>query len=320
MKEKPLVVYPDADGNEEELYPEQFARIREVANLKIYRGQPDSHEEYIQRIGDAQGVFLGWDLPGEVMRQAGKLEVISFTGIGVNKFVDMEQARERNISVCNCPGYSDITVAEHTMALLLSLSRGVPGLDHDIRNGIWKSQSTAMELHGKQIGLVGFGGIGQWFSGLCMAFGMNVLVWTRSMNSEYESRFGVQLCSLNEIYENCPIISLHLSSNPQTEGIIDHEAFNAMQPGTMLINTARAELIVEDALIRALQSGRLSAAALDVFHQEPLPAGHPLTEMQNVVLTPHIGYNTPEAVSRLYEIAAENIVSYFQGKPANTVS
>lgn len=320
MTHKPLVVYPDADGDEEELYPSQFAHIRHIADLKVYHGQPESNQDYVDRIKDAQGILLGWDLPGEVMRQALDLEVISFTGIGVSKFVDMDQAQNRHITVCNCPGYSNSTVAEHTMALLLSLCRDVPNLDRHTRNGLWKSESTAIELRGKNIGLIGFGGIGQQFSQLCKAFGMDVFVWTRSMNLEYTKQFGVRLCSLEEIYERCKIISLHLASNPQTQGTIDHAAFDAMQPGTLLLNTARAELVVEDAMIHALQTGKLRAAAMDVFHQEPLPNGHPLLKIENVVMTPHVGYNTPEAVSRLYAIASDNLVNYFNGNPINVVS
>ena len=320
MTEKPLIVYPDADGDEEALYKEQFARLREVANLKVYKGRPGSIEEYIERIADAHGLLLGWDLPVEVMQQTDSLEVISFTGVGVDKFIDIDQAGAQNIIVCNCPGYSDITVAEHTMALLLSVCRHIPGLDREIRSGNWKSDRTAIELHGKCIGLLGFGGIGRQFSQLCKAFGMRVLVWTRSMDPKLENRYGVEICALEDIYKRCEFISLHLACNSQTEGIIDQSAFDAMDTGTILINTARAELVEESALIHALQIGKLGAAALDVFHDEPLPLKHPLTEMENVVLTPHIGYNTPEAVSRLFDIAVDNLIGYFQGEPQNQIN
>ncbi|MGB1257564.1 MAG: 2-hydroxyacid dehydrogenase [Thiolinea sp.] len=319
MAEKPLIVYPDADGDEEVLYKEQFAHLRNIANLKIYTGQPGSHEEYIERIAGAQGLLLGWGLPAEVMQQADKLEVISFTGVGADKFIDTNQAAAQNIVVCNCPGYSDITVAEHTMALLLSVCRHIPKYDHEMRNGSWQPDKPAIELHGKCIGLVGFGGIGRQFSQLCKAFGMRVLVWTRSMNPELEKQYGVELCALETIYQHCDVISLHLASNVQTAGLIDQTAFDTMRTGTILINTARAELVNENALIQALQTGKLSAAALDVFHDEPLPSEHPLTEMKNVVLTPHIGYNTPEAVSRLFEIATDNLISYFRGEVQNQI-
>ncbi len=320
MNNRPLIVYPDADGDEEKLYPSQFSSIRNIADLKVYHGRPGSTEEYADRIKSAQGILLGWDLPGEVMRHAADLEIVSFTGVGASKFVDMDLARDRGITVCNCPGYSDVTVAEHTMALLLSLCRNIPVQDRHTRDGCWKLDLAAMELHGKNIGLIGFGGIGQHFSRLCKAFGMNVYVWTRSMDPEYSNKFGVKLCSLEEIYKCCKIISLHLASNPQTKNIVDQAAFEAMQPGTLFINTARAELVLENAMIHALQTGKLLGAALDVFHEEPLPTGHPLTKMDNVILTPHIGYNTPEAVSRLYKIASDNLVSYFSGQPVNVVS
>ncbi len=320
MTEKPLIVYPDADGDEEALYVQQFARLREVASLRVYTGRPKSNKEYIERIARAQGVLLGWDLPVEVMQQTDNLEVISFTGVGADKFIDLNQAASQNIVVCNCPGYSDITVAEHTMALLLSVCRRIPNYDRATRNGNWESDNSAIELHGKCIGIVGFGGIGKHFSQLCKAFGMRVLVWTRSMNPKLQNEYGVEFCALEEIYQHCEIISLHLASNPETEGIIDQSAFEAMGVGTILINTARAELVEEEALIQALQVGKLGAAGLDVFHDEPPSLEHPLIDMKNVVLTPHIGYNTPEAVSRLFSIATDNLVSYFQRETRNQVN
>ena len=185
MNHKPLVVYPDADGDEETLYPALFRRLRETVELRVHCGRPATEAEYVERIRDARGILLGWDLPADVMQHARDLEVVSFTGVGASRFIDMPQAGRRNITVCNCPGYSDITVAEHTMALLLSLCRHIPALNSTIRTGGWQNQTQAVELHGKHIGLIGFGGIGKRFSHLCKAFGMQVSVWTRSMHKDY---------------------------------------------------------------------------------------------------------------------------------------
>ena len=319
MNDKPLVVYPDADGDEETLYPALFQRLRETVELRVHCGRPATEAEYVERIRDARGILLGWDLPADVMQHASDLEVISFTGVGASRFIDMSQAGRRNITVCNCPSYSDITVAEHTMALLLSLCRHIPALNSAIRTGSWQNQSQAVELHGKHIGLIGFGGIGKRFSQLCKAFGMQVSVWTRSMNKAYEADYGVAICSLEALYANCDVISLHLAANRETQGLVDQRAFDAMRDGTLLINTARAELIDEQALLDALQSGRLAGAGLDVFHEEPLAASHPLCSLPNVVMTPHTGFNTPESVARLYQIGIDNLIGYFNGKATNVI-
>lgn len=319
MHEKPLIVYPDADGDEETLYPELFERLRNVATVRIYHGRPTNDDDYIARIKDANGILLGWDLPGRVMQHARQLQVISFTGVGADRFVDLQQSKQRNITVCNCPGYSDITVAEHTIALLLALCRHIPTLNRNIRTGTWQSNTQALELHGKHIGLIGFGGIGKRFSQLCHAFGMHVSVWTRSMNKDYEKQYGVRIRALEDLYANCDVISLHLAANRATENLIDRAAFDSMRDGTILINTARAELVNEKAMLEALRSGKLSGAALDVYHQEPLTAEHPLTTLPNVVLTPHTGYDTPESVARLYQMGTDNLIKYFSDQPVNVI-
>ncbi len=320
MSSRIKITYPDADGNEIALHARHFERLRTFADLEIYVGRPGSTREYLHRVAHAQGILLGWDLPGDVMRSAENLEVISFSGVGADKFVDMDQARERNITVCNCPGYSDITVGEHTLALLLSVCRQLPRLNRELKSGIWDQSTDLVELHGKKIGLIGFGGIGKHVARLCNAFGMNVHVWTRSMNPDLETRYDITLCTLEELYASCPIVSLHLASNEETHGIIDPAALQSMQPGSILINTARAELVQEEALIESLQSGHLAAAGIDVFHQEPLPFDHPFASMDNIIVTPHVAYHTAQAVDRLFEIAVDNLESYFNGKPMNVVN
>jgi D-3-phosphoglycerate dehydrogenase len=320
MKKKPGIVYPDADETEGPGYGALFTRLESFADFSVIHGQPPSAEEFIRRIGDARGVLLGWGMPGEVMVSCPSLEVISFTGYGVSKFVDMALAGERGITVCNCPGYSDVTVAEHAMALLLAVTRHIPRLDGELRSGSWNQSLAAMELSGKTIGLVGFGGIARHFSGLCNAFGMRVKVWNRTENPAWEQQYNVACCSLDELYADSDIVSLHLAANPQTEGFMDQQSFAQLKDGAILVNTARAELVDEAALIEALSSGKLSAAGLDVYHQEPLPRDYPLISMENVVLTPHVGYNTPEAVYRLFDIAVGNLEKYFAGNPVNVVT
>ena len=320
MTKRMKIVCPDADSGDEENYATGFDRIRVFADLEFYLNKPETSEEFIDRIGDANGILLGWGLPDEVIQQAPGLEMLSFLGIGVGTFVNLKLAAEKNITVCNCPGYSDITVAEHCMALLLASCRHIPALQNDLHQGRWNHDCPAFELNGKTIGLIGFGGIGKQVARLCQAFGMNVLVWTRNMDPTLETQFGVHFCTLQNLYQQSDVISLHLSLTEDTEGLIDKAAFQQMQPGVVLINTARAEIVVEDAMMEALNSGHIRAAGLDVFHQEPLAKSHPLNAMNNVVISPHVGYNSPDAVDLLYKIGIDNIVNYFSGKPVNVVN
>ena len=290
-----------------------------LPSFKIHTGAPDNNDEFINRISDADGVLLGWGMPGDVMRAAANLHVISFAGIGVHKFVDMPQARERGITICNCPGYSNTTVAEHTMALIMDVARHIGRLDREMRNGHWDQSLDGFQLHGKTIGLIGFGGIGQIVARLCKAFGMRVIVWTKNMSRDRAIQHEIEFVSLDSIYAQSDVISLHAAITPETGNLIDASAFKKMKPGALFINTARAELVDEHSLIDALSNGEIAAAGLDVFWEEPLPEKHPLLEMDNVVVSPHVAFNTPEAVDTLMEMAVDNLVRFFAGNPINVV-
>lgn len=312
-------VYPDADKDESH-EDSKFDHLKSIGDFSLAYGRSADDDEYVSRIKDATAILLGWDLPASVMVQAPNLEVVSFTGIGAGKFVDLDLARERNITVCNCPGYSDNTVAEHALALLLACVRHVPRLDKQLRAGEWDQSLSGMELRGKRLGLIGFGGIGARFAEIAKALGMVVAVWTKNPSPERAARHGVEFGDLDEIVSSSDVISLHLTSSPETEGFIDARVIEKFKPGVVFINTARAEIVDEMALVDALARGHVLSAGVDVFMDEPLPAGHPYSELDNVVITPHIGYRTPDATTTLYQIGVENIVSFYRGEPINVVS
>ena len=319
MKHTPVIVYPDAEESELERFEPLFDRLGRIADFRAYCGRPGSFSAYHERIADANALLLGWDLPKQVMEQALRLEVISFAGTGVSRYVDLGQARKQNITICNCPAYSDTAVAEHAMALLLSVARRIPVLDNKMKAGNWDQSYGGIELKGRRAGILGFGGIARNFALLCNGFGMDVRVWTRHPDRKLEQAHSVTFCSLDELYQTSDVVSLHLALTSETKHMVDEQAFEKMVPGAVLINTARAELIVESALIRALETGRVSAAGLDVFHQEPLAKHHPLLSMGNVVLTPHIAFNTPQSTWRMFQTAVSNLESYFAGEAVNIV-
>ena len=317
----PIVVYPDAGENlRDELTEASMRKLDALGGLAVHYGRPESHEVYLRRIGDARAILLGWDLPAEVMEAAPALELVVFTGIGAARFVDLRKAAEKGITVCNCPGYSDNTVAEHALALLLAAARHVPRLDAELRAGRWNQSTMGVELRGRTIGVVGFGGIGCRFAELAKAIGMRVVVWTRTPDPERARAAGVEFVGLEHLLAECDAISLHLAATAETAGLIDAAAIARMKPGALFVNTARGELVDEEALVEALSSGHIRAAGIDVYHEEPPSPSHPLLALDNVVLSPHVAYNTPEAARTLHDIAVECLRRYFAGDPVNVVA
>lgn len=317
----PLVVYPDAsEGFPDAHATKALQRFQGVARVKTFAGVPADENAWLERIADATGILLGWGLPDRVLREAPALKCIAFTGIGAGKFVNLALAEERGIQVTNTPGYANVTVAEHVMAALLALTRRIPVLNADTHAGGWNQNLPAMDLNGLTIGLVGFGGIAQRVATLAQAFGMRVLVWTRTPARYAKPGLQIEFVEMPTLLAGADVVSLHVAHTPQTEGLLGREELRQMRPGALLINTARGEVLDESALVDALTDGHLGGAALDVFHQEPLPPGGPLAALDNVVLTPHVAYNTPGASQRLLEISIDNLLGWFEGTPRNVVT
>ena len=202
---------------------------------------------------------------------------------------------------------------------MLASARQISILAADARSGGWDHGRPGFDLNGKTLGLVGLGGIGKRAAVMAKAFGMDVIAWTAHPDAAREIETGVRFKSLESVFESSDIVSLHLSLTPETEGLITTDLLARMKQGALLINTARGEVIDEAALIDALQSGRISAG-LDVFHQEPLPTNHPFRQLENVIITPHVGYNTPEATLTLFEIVVSSLEAYYAGDPINVVN
>ena len=313
------VVYPDAgDDAADIVVGERLERLQRLGKFELHFRRAETDEVYLERVVDADAILLGWDLPADVMRQCKNLKVVSFTGIGADKFVDMEVASEQGVTVCNCPGYSDNTVAEHALALTLAVARQIGSLERELRAGRW-SPSMGVELRGKVLGLIGFGGIGQRFAALAKALGMRVVAWTRNPDDNRAQQHGVEFVALDDLLSSSDVVSLHLASNAQTAGFLDVSRIEKIKSDAILINTARGEVVDEQALAGALKSGALRGAGIDVFQQEPLPADHVFIGLDNVVITPHIGYATPEAEESLFDIGIDNIVQYANGTPINVV-
>lgn len=315
------IVYPDANQHTDRLMSgTRLERVQQAGQFTAHIGRPENDQQFIERIGDADALMLGWSLPVDVMKAAPNLELIAFVGIGAGNFVDFDAAVDRGITICNTPGYADDTVAEHALAMMLATARHLGRLDRSMRQGCWDQSIPGLELRGKKLGLVGFGGIGARFAALARAIGMTVRVWTRNPSPQRARQHGIEFADLDAILRDSDVLSVHAALTPDTEGLLDSRALALTKPGVIIINTARGEIIEETALLTSLRSGHIAAAGLDVYQREPLPSDHPLLSLDNVLLTPHVAFNTPEANHALLDISIDNIVHYYRDDPINIVA
>lgn len=268
----------------------------------------DSLRDKVAESGADVLIVRSTKVPKEVSN-AGKLGLIIRAGAGVNT-IDVEAASERGIIVANCPGKNSIAVAELAFGLMLSLDRHIPDCYQDFQAGQWnkKAYSKAKGLHGRTLGLVGLGAIGQEMITRAKAFGMKVVAMSRWLTPDVAAALNIgRATSLQDIADQCDIISLHVSLRPETRGLVNEEFLNSLKPGTMLINTSRAEVVDQAALKKAVEEGRI-VAGMDVFDEEPsFAAGEFTSELQGtkgVVVTHHIGASTEQAQEA---VAAETV-------------
>jgi D-3-phosphoglycerate dehydrogenase len=225
------------------------------------------------------------------------------------------------IAVSNTPGYGANAVAEHALGLMLALARDTVAMDRAMREGRWpREEVRGFELAGKTLGVVGLGQIGTTLAQMCAGLSMRVLGWNRTVTPERLAVARAEYADLPDLMARSDIVSLHLAQAPETERLISRELLARMKTTAYLVNTARGELIDDDALLDALRAGRIAGAALDVFSAEPLPADHPYRGLPNVILTPHVGFRTPEASGRSVRIAIENLIGQFTGRAQNVVN
>lgn len=277
-------------------------------------------EEAIARLQGAQAAFCNRaPITREVIAACPELRFIGTTGTGVN-MVDLAAAKERGIPVCNVPGYSTDAVAQMAMALLLNIACSVSPLSAYLHAGHWQQAedrqiagARLFELSGKTLGILGFGAIGQKTAQLAAAFGMPVLYYQRHPLPGRQESYR----PLDQLFAQSDVLSLHCPLTEQTRGIINAQTLRQMKPGAVLINTARGALIDSAAVARALDSGQLYAAGLDVLDEEPPRPGHPLIGHPRCVLTPHVAWSPTETRRRLIAACAENLRAFLAGKPQN---
>ncbi|HEY2976511.1 MAG TPA: NAD(P)-dependent oxidoreductase [Burkholderiaceae bacterium] len=262
--------------------------------------QPDVKADELPAILDGASIAIvdHTALPTAVAARCAGLRHVVFLGTGARSYMDPEALAALGISVHTIKGYGDTAVAECAFALMWAAARGLATMDRALRAGHWQ-RTDGVQLRGKTLGLIGFGGIAQELARLALGAGMHVVAWNRTPRE----RAGVDFVGIDALLAASHVVSLHLLLTDETRGFLSRQRIAAMRDGAILVNTARGALLDEPALVDALTSGKLAHAGLDVFTVEPLPAQHPFTALPNVTLSAHSAFRTPEANINLVEAA-----------------
>jgi D-3-phosphoglycerate dehydrogenase len=306
-----------------------IAEPMSTAGIEHFRSQTgwnvivSNPKEYAQHLAEADALLVrsAVQVTKEVLEKAPKLRVIGRAGVGVDN-VHLEAATAAGVLVMNTPGGNAISVAEHTLALMLAMARRIPQADASTRGGKWeKKKFLGSELRGKTLGIVGLGSIGREVVKRARAFEMRVVAHDPYVTSAIADDLGVELLELAALYAQSDYLTLHVAATPETQGMLNRAAFAQMKDGVRIVNCARGELVDDGALAEAIAGGKVAAAALDVFSVEPPPAGYALFAAGGVIATPHIGGSTEEAQEIVGVRIAEQVVEYLKsGVAINAVN
>ena len=298
--------------------------FEEFGEVTVYP-RTNTPEETAERMKDADIVLLNKVPVTEAILEAcPSVKLICCLATGYN-VVDIEAAKVRGIPVCNVPAYSTQAVAQFTFGLLLELCHRIGHHDRLVHEGAWEAcpnfcfwDTPQMELAGKTLGVIGFGRIGQAVGAIGKAMGMKVLAYSRSRKSEAEA-IG-EYVDLDTLLRQSDVISLHCPLFPETTGLINDETIAKMKDGAILLNTSRGAVIDEAAVARALKTGKLKGAAMDVVSEEPIKADNPLLQAPNCIITPHMAWAPIETRQRILDITMQSIRGYLNGSPVNVVN
>jgi D-3-phosphoglycerate dehydrogenase / 2-oxoglutarate reductase len=300
-----------------------------AAGIELFRAQPgwnvivSNPKEYARCLPEADALLVrsAVQVTADVLAQAPKLRVIGRAGVGVDN-VDLDAATAAGVLVMNTPGGNAISVAEHTLALMLAMARHIPQANSSTRAGKWeKKKFLGNELRGKTLGVIGLGSIGREVVKRALAFEMRVVAHDPYVTAKIAQDLGAELADLADLYGASDYITLHVAATPETERMLNRDAFAKMKNGVRVVNCARGELVDEEALCEAIKSGKVAGAALDVFGTEPVPADCALFLTETVFATPHIGGSTEEAQEIVGVRIAQQVVDYLaHGVAINAVN
>ena len=299
-----------------------FAPMEAVGEITYYDVLPP--EKIAEAIGDRDAVVVNKaNITAQIMDACPNLKFIGLFATGYNN-IDTVAAAQRGIVVCNVPGYSTRSVAQHTLALMLHFASRVDEYAASVARGDWANAAIfsylsfpSRELAGQTLGIYGYGNIGREVAKIALAFGMKVIATVRTPR---DAEAGVEYVSTEELFARSDYLSLHCPLTEQTRHLVNAQTLSLMKPTAYIINTARGGVIEEEALVDALNSGRLAGAGIDVLDREPMRPGHPYLTAKNCYITPHVAWGTIDARTRLIDMVADNLRAFEAGKPINRVN
>jgi len=286
-------------------------RLRDRAEVRIFIGpfgDPSALRGFDALVANRERTRFTRSL----LEQLPDLRIIAQTGNHAYH-IDLTAAEERRVIVAKATGGFCTSAAELAIGLMIAVMRKIPSIDREIKLGKWPTPMTYV-LRGKTLGIVGLGHVGRHVVKIARAFEMKVLAWGPRLSQEVAASVGAESRELDDLLSSSDIVSIHATLSPESRGLIDDRRLRLMKPTSYLINAARGPIVNEPALCTALASGKIAGAGLDVFDEEPMVSGHPLTRLPNVVLTSHIGWPTDEIYKQFADAAADALLAYLDGR------
>jgi phosphoglycerate dehydrogenase-like enzyme len=297
-----------------------WSKVPEPVEVVEFHDHVDDEDALVARLQPFEVVLAMRErtaFPRTVLERLPNLKLLVTTGMR-NKAIDIAAANERGITVCGTGSQATAT-AELTWGLILATLRHIPQEDASVRVGGWQ-HTIGGDLAGARLGVVGLGRLGSRVATVGQAFGMDVVAWSQNLTDERAAEHGVTRVEREELFATADVVTVHLLWSKRTRGLIGADDFARMKPTAVFINTSRGPIVQEQALIEALQNGRIAGAGIDVYDQEPLPADHPMRTLPRTVLTPHLGYVTRGTYEVFYGEAVEDVAAFLAGSPIRVIT
>lgn len=295
-------------------------RLSGRADLQVFTEHLGSEEKAAKRLTDFEiivGMRERTPFPATLIRRLPKLKLLITTGMRNNSF-DLEAARSRGVTICGTGGVGSPT-SELAVGLMIALLRDIPRQFDSMRKGGWQTH-PGYGLAGKNLGLLGLGKVGSAVAKVGHAFGMKLMAWSQNLTRERAAECQARLVEKEELFRQSDVVSIHLILSDRTRGLVGRRELSLMKPTAYLINTSRGQIVDEAALLEVLREKKIAGAAIDVYGTEPLPAEHPIRRLDNVLLTPHLGYVSAENLTKMYQDAVEDILAFLDGKPIRVLN
>ncbi len=298
--------------------PEQMDRVKARPDLEILdcRGKTVDDPAFVEQLARAEVIVSGNDLyvTKDLLPRLGNLKLVAKLGVGLD-MIDIPAATRHKVMICNTPGANDVAVAEHTFALLLGLLRQVPRCDDGMRKEKWEQgKFLGREIQGRTFGIVGMGAIGRCVASIAKGFGVKILGYDPYWPEAFAKENNIERADLPTLLRNADFVCVHCPLMPETANLISGPQFEMMKPSAVLVNMARGGIVDERALYAVLKSKRICGAVLDAFSQEPPVDKLPFLELDNVMLSPHTGAFTEEALDKMGRIAIDQVFQYLDGQ------